>query len=586
MIQGKVAAAGRESIRPYMLAWLIACAILVVANLSAISNFVIRDPDDMLRLLQVRDWLAGQSWFDVSQHRMNPPEGAGTHWSRLVDLPIAGLILLTRPLLGAANAELAALVAVPLLTLGVVMALVAAITRRLLDREQAIFASFVVPVTLIVTHQLRPLRIDHHGWQMALALAALLAALDTDRRRSGLVGGAALALWLSISLEGLPYAAAFAAVAAVRWLIDPRESQRLVWTLASLAGLAAALFAITRGLAWSLDHCDAVSPVHLAGLGIAAVGCALLTRWRSAALHWRIAGLGLAGAGALAAMAVLAPHCAAGPFEKLDPLVRDFWYLNIAEGLPLWTQEPVIVALVIALPLIGLAGSAVQFQNASGERRPAWAVMLFMLAAATIVAVFVQRAGAVANLFAIPGAVALFRLARQRIDGWRSAPMRLLGTLASLLLVAPSIAAALVNSAVEGEAAAASRRPSSCLDRRQIQALNRLPAGDVAAPLDLGLGILIHTDHRIVASGHHRNAAAMRDLFLIFLSPPQEARALLERRSIDWLIFCPAMPEGGHYKRAAPDGLWAQLDRGRIPAWLQPVELGGKPGLRVYRVTR
>jgi hypothetical protein len=105
MIQGKVAAAGRESIRPYMLAWLIACAILVVANLSAISNFVIRDPDDMLRLLQVRDWLAGQSWFDVSQHRMNPPEGAGTHWSRLVDLPIAGLILLTRPLLGAGGRD-------------------------------------------------------------------------------------------------------------------------------------------------------------------------------------------------------------------------------------------------------------------------------------------------------------------------------------------------------------------------------------------------------------------------------------------------------------------------------------------------
>jgi len=43
--------------------------------------------------MQVRGLLHGQGWYDLRQYRMNPPGGANIHWSRLVDLPIAGLIL-------------------------------------------------------------------------------------------------------------------------------------------------------------------------------------------------------------------------------------------------------------------------------------------------------------------------------------------------------------------------------------------------------------------------------------------------------------------------------------------------------------
>lgn len=47
------------------------------------------DPDDTMRLVEVRDFLAGQGWFSTSP---NVPGHGGTlmHWSRLVDWPIAG----------------------------------------------------------------------------------------------------------------------------------------------------------------------------------------------------------------------------------------------------------------------------------------------------------------------------------------------------------------------------------------------------------------------------------------------------------------------------------------------------------------
>ena len=66
-------------------------------------------PDDWARLLQVRAWLDGQAFWDVTQYRMNPPEGFSMHWSRLVDLPLAAVTLLA--------GERAALLLVPLLWL-------------------------------------------------------------------------------------------------------------------------------------------------------------------------------------------------------------------------------------------------------------------------------------------------------------------------------------------------------------------------------------------------------------------------------------------------------------------------------------
>ena len=66
---------------------------------------VLSDTDDNMRMMQVRALLHGQGWFDLRQYRLDPPFGANIHWSRLVDLPIAGLILLLRPLIGGANAE-------------------------------------------------------------------------------------------------------------------------------------------------------------------------------------------------------------------------------------------------------------------------------------------------------------------------------------------------------------------------------------------------------------------------------------------------------------------------------------------------
>ena len=76
-----------------LLVWLGLCAWFIADKWHDIRWFGLGDTDDNMRIMQVRAWLHGQGWYDLRQHRLNPPVGANIHWSRLVDLPIAGLIL-------------------------------------------------------------------------------------------------------------------------------------------------------------------------------------------------------------------------------------------------------------------------------------------------------------------------------------------------------------------------------------------------------------------------------------------------------------------------------------------------------------
>ena len=86
-------------------AWLGVSAWFLFNEWARIRGFALGDTDDNMRMSQVRALLSGQDWFDLRQYKMNPPFGANIHWSRLVDLPLAGIILALRPLVGGRVAE-------------------------------------------------------------------------------------------------------------------------------------------------------------------------------------------------------------------------------------------------------------------------------------------------------------------------------------------------------------------------------------------------------------------------------------------------------------------------------------------------
>ena len=85
-----------------LIAWF---AVSVSTLLGGAPTYTQMTTDDYMRLVEVRDLLAGQGWFDLTQYRLDPPAGVVMHWSRVVDVPIAFLIQILAPLAGRAGAE-------------------------------------------------------------------------------------------------------------------------------------------------------------------------------------------------------------------------------------------------------------------------------------------------------------------------------------------------------------------------------------------------------------------------------------------------------------------------------------------------
>ncbi len=571
-----------------LLAWALAATILLLVNIPAIRALAYPDADDQLRLLEVRDFIAGQSWFDVTQYRMNPPFGAPMHWSRLVDLPIAAIILPLTPLFGARAAETIAAVAVPMLTLGVVMALVALLTRRLLGRDAGLLAALLATTSFVALQQLRPLRVDHHGWQIAFALAATLAVLDDRPKRSGLAAGATLAFWLQISLEGLPFAAAVAGVLAIRWALrgDAAEALRFqAFALAFGAGSFLLFGAMHAPAQWPAIYCDAVSPPHLAAFAIGTLGTFAIVRSPLARSPLpRFMHLALLGIACLAAFRAIAPVCSGGAFAQLEPLVYNLWYQKVDEGLPLWRQDPSTITGAIGFPLVGLAGAVIGLRRCDPAKRDLWARYLVLVVAAIGVAILIQRAGAVANMLALPGAMAILSALLARTQASASLLIRVVGSSAAILAFSPTAPLLLWAAVGESDQPAPPRTTlPPCATAANFRRLDLLPPSTMLTGLDIAPRLLLETHHRAIASAHHRNHAAMNDVIRAFTGTNEQARQVIERRRVDYVLVCPDTGEVDVYTRYAPKGFMAQLLH-KPPAWLQRVIVPGSPGVRLWKV--
>lgn len=112
----------------------------------------------------------------------------------------------------------------------------------------------------------------------------------------------------------------------------------------------------------------------------------------------------------------------------------------------------------------------------------------------------------------------------------------------------------------------------------------------VLAFMDIGPELLYRTKHRVIGTPYHRNGDGIFDGHRILATDDLgEAQALVEARGIDLVLLCQSPPERAFY--AAPHGeenLYARLDRGAPPTWLELVELpeGLDRQAKLYRVLR
>ncbi|WP_407528771.1 hypothetical protein [Methylobacterium oryzisoli] len=558
------------------------------AILDVVRTLRLPDTDDAMRLVQVRDLLAGQGWFDVAQHRL-PPEGASMHWSRLVDLPIAALILLLRPLAGA-RAEAIAAALWPALAFGLYAVILYRGVRDLFGRRDALLAVFAATQTVLIGALFAPGRVDHHSLQICAVLGMALCLMRTRHGlREGLAAGALSALSLAIGLEALPFIAAAGLVAAGAWIVAGEPTRRLFAGFGLALGIGApALFALqTAPGAWGATACDALSPpwLWLCAAGGLTGAASLLGARLSGPGRLALAAGG--GALAVAGFVLIAPSCLAGPFPDMPDLVRREWLGRVHEMRPVWTllREQPALLMGTFLPALVAAVAALVLAVADAERRRAWGLAGGFLCVGLAVAVLQFRGLYVTTAFVplvagplLGRAVALLREPGTTTRRQGLALLAGLATLGKVWLILATLAVR-----ADPEASGPSDGWSSCTAGPAMADLAALPPGTVLAPVDLGPSLLLNTPHRVVAAPYHRNIVGIQAGIEAFGSE-ESLRGVAAARGADYIVLCRA--PGGR----SPDGPVARglLDGALVPSWLEPVPvqtmLPQTSGLRVWRV--
>lgn len=574
-----------------VLAWLGLCAWFLTERWSAIYWLALNDTDDNLRFVQVRDWLAGQAWFDLRQHRLDPPHGADIHWSRVVDLPLGGLMLFFRAFMETGQADRLAAGLAPLLPMLPLMLALGFVARRLVGGNSWIIAIFAPLSAGMALSMFMPMRVDHHGWQLAMMLVALAGLADHRPARGGLVAGLASAVSVAIGMEMIVYLAATGAIIALRWVVDADQARRLQAYALGLAGGVAIGFLIFASEANRAPLCDALSPVWLSVLTAASAGMLLLSIWRLERWQGRL-GAGVALAGLLAAGTWhFWPQCLSGAYQ-ISPELDRLWLDNIREAKPIYEQAEHVVRPLLALTIPGMAtaiGACLAYRRDPSRFWP-WLTVVLLSVFSFLLLFWQTRAAPAAQLLAVPGLAAFAYIALRTLFLTKRIKARL-AALAGVILAAGVFGAYELSISLDRPTPSAKRKTirsasARCRSLPALEKLDRLPPATIFTMIDLGPRILAVTHHSAIAGPYHRNERAILDIHGAFDGDPDHFRAIARDRGARYLLICPNFPEGTVYQARSPKGFYARMVQGRVPAWLEPVDLGEGLPYRLFRITR
>jgi hypothetical protein len=590
--------------------WALGALLLCLGSGAAALSQSFGEPDNAMRLVRVRDMLAGQGWFDSVQHRLNPPEGTPMHWAQWIDALLAGPIALLKPMIGQPAAEIVMAFVWPLGLLAVFMRLVVGVAGEIgtqdgLRREAQWAGAIIAALAFPATEKFAPGSYDHHNIELVLGMAAVWGLIRMrEHPRSAMWAGAALGLAMATAAEGVPMVAVGLVVAGVLWLVRPAEFARGLGSLGiGLAVSSAFMFPmlVPRG-EWGKPVCDAMGAPFL-GIGLVGGGIAValsrLPGVMGQTLTRRLGASVLLGGVGVAVLARLFPQCMGGGYAALGEDMSSLWMKQISETrslLDLLGDDPGMILTVAGAAFAGLVAAGFYLRRHWRESS-GWVVFGFLLMGWAVLA-WQIRGATFATAFAIPFGAWAVALARREYR-LRSSALRALafaGVAAGSAAAAWAGAGEALQSRLTEQAVLQNYEKrvagsAACASPKAFRSLAAAPKGLMLNQFGLGAGVLVWTEHSVLAGPYHRDITGTMATINALRSAPEAAREIIGASAADYVLVCAGAPETGFYaQHAAADvppaqTLSAMLGRGEHPEWLQPVDIGASP-LSLYRVVR
>ena len=531
------------------------------------------DGDDIMRLVQVRDVLAGQGWFDLHQYRLGPDGGTLMHWSRIPDIPILLLTSLFDLFLPSETALAWAITIWPPISLLIVMGGLALAVRNIGDGKLLVF-TFIVALFILFGHfRFLSGAIDHHNLQLGFLAVAVGASLDRlVSPRNMILSAVMLALSVAVGAELYPFFAVLCAFHAVDWALRGADIRNgtLAFGAALAGAIAVCFFGTVPQAAWGRVYCDALSSISFLALAIGGGGLALCAAFLSGYGRLiRLAGLAAIGAACAGLFLLRGPQCLGSPLDILTPDMRDIWFGSIIEARPMFAQQGgrwPFVAYAMGPSLVGFGVSIVGLLRRRDVRTDLMFALL--LALGLVLMLYQTRFYVFGSLLAIiPCAV----WARDAYIAGRKEGGRRTGYLLPLALSSPTLWALPVMLVLPSSAPVIGGE-QSCLSDETRVALNSVPPGMILSDANTGAALLEMTPHSVMYANYHRDIAGISASLEAFGLPPDKVPALLAENQVDYVLLCPNAGQNSTFEQLRPDGFLARLAAGKVPDWLQPVK--------------
>ncbi len=563
------------------------------------------DGDSYLRLLRVERLIETGDWFDISIPDANAPFGTTVHWTRLFDMVLLIMAAPMIPFLGFAKALFwAGVIVSPIVHMLAAVALAWAMLP-LLGRAGAYFAAAMTAAQAGILAFALVGRADHHMMfilfaclSLGLAIRVLMAADGWRQRAFG--AGLVFAAGIWEGPEFLVFISLCLAVLGLPWLAgEPKAGEKNRAVIQGLlVGLILAVL-IERGVSGFLEiEYDRISIVHVCFASLllifwSAATYALGRRLHLASLPWRFA---LAGVGVITMaliMTTLYPKVLANPLNDVDPAVLPI-FAHISEYQATTGASQMLIyfgAALFAVPWL----LRCLWKKWDGPQRWPWVLMACALTLYLILGLNWLRWSLYAALFLAIVIADVLRHTDRRINASFSFPARLPLKLSAFLVlsIGPMIVGAIMlyDAKTPEERNAVNDDP--CPVRELSAFLNQPPLSDssrtIVASANFGPEIVYRTDHKVLATVHHRNAAGILDGYRIMSGTGEmEVKNLMSTRRVDLLLLCPESSNDTYFLTDDDErSLYRRLQNNQLPSWLRSVDLpdGLSTKFRLFEVT-
>lgn len=535
------------------------------------SNLNLIDSDDLMRILRVREIFEGKNFYDNIEQRVNAPNGASIHWSRIADFPLYIFQIFARFFTNPQNAENLAIIFVPII-LGLIFIFFLGQTAYKLSNSKLsfLYALCLVPIFSTTAYNFQIGRLDHHSLQLILVLGLFYSLIENNFKH-GFFGGFCLAISIAIGFEALIIEAILSSALFLLFLFDDKRKNHIYGFCLSLGIFIIIGFFINISPDnYLIIYNDFQSIGQTILILFGAIYFAIMVKYTNREslikkLIFAFFGLLILIVILLQFKGILKPL-----YGEISPQLTNLWLNNIGEIIPLIKLSminqislflPLILALILAMNEIK------SFKINEIKNYFHWFVILFALIATGLMTFFYQnRFNIHLGLFII---LTFCAILPKILDEKKQKIL-----LGILLLSLPL--------KIIYTSFSTPQIIKNCNTKSDFAALSNLPKGLVAANIDINVPILVNTNHEVLGIAFHRDTGK-ENIFNFFTQNNENAQKMISQKNINYIAICAKDIEIETYIKHYPNGFLSNLIKGDLNDKFEMLNIQNKSDIIIYK---